>query len=326
MAKIRLAIVLIALFIFGVIMTVNGVGDLIKLSGDIPDFNYESMQDIKKGDFVQGYIWNIEGCYANTTTTETTFGIETDSYVSAEYFVMPLINDKDLSQDMYITITASDKNDRDTLYRICDATWEYYGGNESVSFPDMGIIAKVQPLGSDYEDFLVEWFQYDPPYFENEAAARTHIVPYKLVIYNTSSAYVSLGVGLVILLVFFALGILVYMQIKKQREANTIPVFEQTASDFEIAAKPSENGFGESYIPPQPVPMPSLTQPTDADEFFAPRQRNTEKPAEPVKEETKEEPAAVTEVAGEMSGLDTTGMLDDEDYEIRYADDNDFTE
>ena len=314
MYKLRIAIVLIVLFIMGIVMTINGVSDLIKLSGDIPDFNYESMQDIKKGDFVQGYIWNIEGCYANTTTTETTFGIETNSYVSAEYFVMPLINDADLSENMYISITASNKEHRKTLYDICDATWEYYGGNENASFPDMTIVAKVQKLDTDYADFLVEWFQMDPPYFENEADARAHIVPYTLVIYNTSSAYISLAIGLIILLLFAAVGIVIFMKFKKEQSANTIPTFEQPANDFTIESKPSENGFGESHTPPQPVPMPMLSQPTDADEFFSTKPKVTVPVAE---EEKKEEnPPSVEEpVAGEMSGLDTTGLFDETDYE-----------
>ena len=178
----------------------------------------------------------------------------------------------------------------------------------------MTIVAKVQKLDTDYADFLVEWFQMDPPYFENEADARAHIVPYTLVIYNTSSAYISLAIGLIILLLFAAVGIVIFMKFKKEQSANTIPTFEQPANDFTIESKPSENGFGESHTPPQPVPMPMLSQPTDADEFFSTKPKVTVPVAE---EEKKEEnPPSVEEpVAGEMSGLDTTGLFDETDYE-----------
>lgn len=77
MTKIRIAIVLIFLLVIGIMLTVSGVKDIIRLNGYIPDFNFDSMADIKKGGFVQGYVETILDCYASETTTNTTMGIET---------------------------------------------------------------------------------------------------------------------------------------------------------------------------------------------------------------------------------------------------------
>jgi len=326
MLKIRIAIVLIALFVTGIVLTFSGVSNLIKMSGDIKDFNYDSMQDIKKGDVVQGYVTCVLDTYASTTTVETKYGIETNSYTSAEYFVLQLLNDEDWNDDMYITIVAKDKADRDLLYDICEATWEYYDGNENVTFPEMGIIAKVTELDSEYEDFFVEWFMYDPPIYSSDAEARSHIIPYALEIYNPSSAYTSLGIGLAIIVLYVVLGLVLY----NKHKASLAPSFSPTAAasdDFTIESKPSESGFGESYTPSQPVPMPELTQPTDADEFFAAKPRNVVTPAAPVEEAPKEEPVAITEIASEMSELDTTGLFDDADYEVdNTTDESEFIE
>lgn len=328
--KIRIVIVLIALFIMGIVMTGSGVSNLIKLNGNVPDFNYESMQNIKNGDFVQGYIWNIDGCYANTTTTESTFGIETDSYVSDEYFVMPLVNDTDLADDMYITVVATKQEDRDLLYAINEATWEYYEGNADVVFPDMGIVAKVSKLGDEYEQFLVE-AMLEAEYYETAAEARSHIIPYKLTIYNPSSAYTSLGIGLLIVIAFVVVGIIIFTKFKKEREQQTvIPAAEPSFNNFTAENTSSTNGFAESYTPPQPVPIPDIPQPTDADEFFA----HAPKPAAPVTQEAPKEepaapvaPAAAEPVLGDMDTLDTTGLFDDADYVIdETSDENDFIE
>ncbi|MBP1549408.1 MAG: hypothetical protein J6A05_05330 [Oscillospiraceae bacterium] len=319
MFKVRITIVLIALFVVGIVLTFSGVSNLIKMSGNIKDFNYDSMQDIKKGDIVQGYVLNIDGCYAYTTTTNTKYGIETSSYTSDEYFLMPLVNETDFEKDLFITIIAQKKADRDLLYDISDATWEYYEGNVDVTFPEMGIVAKVDKLDAEYEGYLIECL-LEAEYYSNASEARSHVIPYTLTIYNPSSAYTSLGIGLVIIVIYVVVGLILY---SKYKASKTASVAQETAAsnDFTIESKPSESGFGESYTQPQPVPMPELTQPTDADEFFAAKPKKvTAPPVEAVKEEPKEEPAA-PEIAGEMSGLDTSGLFNDADYEVNYASD-----
>lgn len=102
MNKIRIAVVLVFLLVMGVVLTVSGVRDIIRINGYVPDFNFDSMADIKKGGFVQGYVENIFDCYASETTTETTMGIETSSRTSEEYFLMPLINEADVDNELYV--------------------------------------------------------------------------------------------------------------------------------------------------------------------------------------------------------------------------------
>ncbi|MBQ8786284.1 MAG: hypothetical protein IJZ61_01465 [Oscillospiraceae bacterium] len=329
--KIRIAIVLIALFIMGIVMTVSGVSDLIKLNGNIPDFNYESMQNVKKGDFVQGYIWNIYGNYANETTTKTTMGIETSSNVSAEYFIMTLLSEDDLAKDLYITITAETKEEINMLFELYAASEEYYNGNEDAYFPEYGIVAEVRPLDSDLEQYFVDWFMYDPPLYSSAAEARNHIVPYELNIYKPSQAYVSLAIGIAIIAVFIIVGIVIYTKSKAQNvPQNFIPAAEPNFNNFTAEKTSSSNGFEETYTPPQPVPIPDIPQPTDADEFFA----RAPKAAAPIVEEPKEEQPIEKDkpqeqpapVLGDMDALDTTGLLDDADYEYISNDDNEFIE
>ncbi len=337
MFKVRIAILLIALFVVGIILTFSSVSNLIKLNGDVPDFNYDSMQNIKKGDIVQGYVLNIEGCYAYTTTTNTKYGIETSSYTSDEYFLMPLVNETDGADNMYITIVASKIDDRELLYDISDATWEYYQGNFDVTFPEMGIVAKVNELDSEYEGYLIE-AMLEAEYYSTASEVRSHVVPYVLRIYNPKTAYTNLGIGLVIILAFVVVGIIVYSKYKASLAPQTfVPV--QETNDFTLESKPSENGFTENYAPPQPVPIPDIPQPVQPDEFFARAPKAAapieevpkEEPAAPViEEEPKQEPAAAavsSGIAGSMDELDTTGMFDDADYEFDTdSDGSDFTE
>lgn len=334
MNKIRIATVLIVVLVIGISLTVSGISGVIKMNGEIPDFNYDSMQNIKKGDLVQGYVTYVLDSYASETTTNTSYGIETNSYTSEECFVLQLINEEDYEDDLYITLIATSKEDRDLLYELCDATWDYYEGNENVVFPEMGIVAKVAELDPEYEQFFVDWFMYDPPIYESEAEARRHIVPYALRIYNPNSAYTSLAIGLVIILIYVVIGIILYNKFKSAKASQTFAPVQETNA-FAVESKPSENGFEEAYTAPQPVPIPDIPQPVQPDEFFAKAPKAApvaeapkEEPAAPPAEEPKQEATAPANGGlGSMDGLDTTGMFDDADYEVEeVSDENDFIE
>lgn len=158
MNKIRITVVLVFLLVMGVVLTVSGVRDIIRINGYVPDFNFDSMADIKKGGFVQGYVENIFDCYASETTTETTMGIETSSRTSEEYFLMPLINESDVDNELYVTISASNINDRKLLYAVCNDTWEYLDGNTDIDFTEMYIVARVKKMDSDLMPLLTDWF------------------------------------------------------------------------------------------------------------------------------------------------------------------------
>ncbi len=310
MNKIRIAIVLIVLLIAGIALTAGGVSDIVKLSGDIPDFNYDSMANIKKGDFVQGYVENILDCYANETTTNTTMGIETSSRTSEEYFIMPLLNEADSEKDLYITITASKADDRRLLYDICDETWEYMDGAENIDWTEMGIVAKVKDIDPELMQYMTEWFQAAEYCDGDSAEIQKHIVPYELVVFNTNSAYISLIVGLVILAAFAVAGVIAYRKIRPK----TVPSYEENYPSQGIGTAPAQtpkDGFAETYTPSEPVPIPDIPQPVQPDEFFA---RPVKKAADPektaeVKAPAAEEKAPVQAAAyGDMDVLDTSAL------------------
>ncbi len=331
--NVRIFILVAVLLIGGLFITVSSASDIIKLNGYIPDFNYDSMADIKKGDFVGGYIANIYDCYAGETTTNTTMGIETSSYTSREYFIMPLINDTDLENDMFISVSVSKQEDRDLMYAICDATYEYMDGNEDVEFPEMGFIAKAQPLDAELQGYLLDWFE-ETEYFDggrNEAAA--HIIPYDLVLFNTNGVYIGLVFGLIMT----AAGIVILFFIfhKKKTQVQDQSTFSPDLTGYSQPANgnmpaPAGTPYTDgqppaqdngSYYAPSAAPFPELTQPADADEFFArPVRKQTEPvnsappkaPAAPVPEE---KPAADYSNGIETNDLDTEKLLYEQEQE-----------
>ncbi len=264
------------LLIFGVKFTADGLSDIIKLSGNIKDFNSESIADIKKGDIVAGYIANIYDCYAGETTTNTTMGIETSSYTSREYFIMPLVNDEDLARDMFVSVSVSKEADRDIMYRICDATYEYLDGNEDAEFPEMAFVAKAEPLDDELKGYLLEWFE-DVEYFEGgRAEAEAHIIPYDLVLYNSNSAYISLAVGLLFIGILIVVAAIFIHKNKTKndstQEMQQFDGFRQVNNDdsgMEGAQSGSvQNGFAESQYAPS-YNVQDIPQPVQPDEFFA---------------------------------------------------------
>lgn len=304
MNKLRIGIVVVFILIMGIAATVSGITNIIKLNGTVPDFNYDSMASLKKGDFAQGYIMNIFDCYANETTTHTTFGIETSSETSEEYFIMPLINEADEANELYITVTARKKADRNTLYRICDQTWEYWDGNENVVFDEMGVVVKAKKLDDELMQYMTEWFMETEFYGTNPSDIQKHIIPYQLVIYNPNSAYGELAIGVVLLVIFAVIAIVFVRRITNTAPAQTAGGYAAPAPVPESNAPAADNGFSEEYTAPEPVQVCDIPQPVQPDDFFA---KPVKKP-EP-KEEPKPEPAAApVPVPGDMDALDTSAL------------------
>lgn len=317
MFKIRIAIVLIFLFVLGVSLTVHGVSDIIKLNGYVPDFNYDSMADVKKGSFVQGYVENIFDCYASETTTNTTMGIETSSRTSEEYFLMPLINDEDVENELYVTISASKYEDRQLLYDVCDDTWEYLDGNTDIDFTEMYIVARVKKMDDDLMPFLVDWFK-EAGIYKSDSEVEQHVIPYEFVVYqNLNTPYINLGIGLVIIAVFAVAGVIAYKKMRPSSPAAeaAYPSRDSAYSTENTAA--SGNGFTESSRPA--VPIPDIPQPVQPDDFFTKPERKTaaaeEQPAP--KPEPKPQEQAPVFVPGNMDDLDTSALNTDD---LKYYD------
>ncbi|MDE6763039.1 MAG: hypothetical protein K2J73_05105 [Oscillospiraceae bacterium] len=316
MFKIRIAIVLIFLFILGVALTVQGTADIIKLNGYVPDFNYDSMADVKKGSFVQGYVENIFDCYASETTTNTTMGIETSSRTSEEYFLMPLINDEDIENSLYVTISASKYEDRQLLYAVCDDTWEYLDGNTGIDFTEMYIVARVKKMDDDLMPFLVDWFK-EAGIYESASEVKQHVIPYEFVVYQDLNApYINLIVGLVIIAVFAVAGVILYKKSRPSYPAAENAYPSQTSPYQSENTSASGNGFSESSRPV--IPVPDIPQPVQPDDFFAKPERKSASAEQSVPApESKPQEQAPAFVPGNMDDLDTSALNTDD---LKYYD------
>ncbi|MDE6745047.1 MAG: hypothetical protein K2J72_00260, partial [Oscillospiraceae bacterium] len=320
------------------------VSDVIKINGYVPDFNYDSMADVKKGSFVQGYVNNIIDCYASETTTNSTMGVETSSRTSEEYFLMPLINDADSDKELFVTISASNFNDRKTLYAVCDDTWEYIDGNTDIDFTEMYIVARVKKIDDDLMPLLLDWLT-ENEFYSSRSEAEQHVIPYEFVVYrNLNAPYISLIVGLVIIAAFAVVGVIVYKKTRPTYPASETGYYSPSpsasaAGTAENAEAASAGGFAENSRP-APVPVPDIPQPLQPDEFFA---RPEKKPApveekEPPKPEPQPQTQAPDPVPGDMDGLDTSALnTDGLDYydtaeendgysEFEFSNDGDFAD
>ena len=316
MFKFRITILLIILFIGGIALTVSGISDIIKLSKVVPDFNYDSMSDVKSGDFVHGELVFIYDCYAGETTTETTMGIKTSSYTSREYFIMPLINEKDYEKDMYISVSAAKEADRNMLYDLGDKTWEYMSeGNEDIVWPeDTYVIMKVNKLDPELMEYMKDWFE---GYFDEGESVAAHIFPYDLVIFDPGSSYISLVVGIIMLIIPIIVA-MVFLHSVHGTKRSSASGNGDSFTGYSSAAPTMESvggsgGFSEASF----AQSPYIPQPVQPDEFF----QRTEKKADPPEEkpaEPKPEPSpAPVNYSDEIdtSSLDTDslGYMDEDD-------------
>ena len=304
----RLVILVIVLFIAGIMLTVGSVADIIKMNGTVKDFNYDSMQNIKKGEIVCGEIGYILDCYAGETTTNTTMGIETSSRTSREYFIMPLLNDADAEKDLYITVSAAKAEDRQLLYAICDDTYAAFDG-EDVQWHDMLFVAKVKPLEDDLTQFLREWFE-EAEYFEAGENISSHIVPFELSYYNPNTAYTNLVIGLILIAaVIVIVFIFIHINRKKSVPENSGYVPPEVQNGFPNAADngASAGGFAEN-APPQAA-SPYITQPVQPDDFFAkPEKPKPQAAVQQAQQTVQDKPKPEPVTAYSDTNIDTSEM------------------
>lgn len=311
----RLIVLVIVLFIAGIMLTVGGVSDIIKINGTVKDFNYDSMQDIKKGEIVCGEVGYILDCYAGETTTNTTMGIETSSRTSREYFIMPLLNDTDSEKDMYITVSAAKAEDRQLLYAICDDTYASLDG-EDVQWHDMLFVAKVKPLEADLTQFLREWFE-EAEYFEAGENISSHIVPFELAYYDPNTAYTNLIIGLIfIAAVIVVVFIFIHLNRKKSAPENSmyIPQGVQTSVSNAADIGAPAGGFAENTS--SQASSPYITQPVQPDDFFAKPEKAVRQNARDKSEPTPEPAKTYSDTNIDTSEMNTEQKLYEQEQAI----------
>lgn len=297
--KIRIAIVFIFLAIAGVMLTVGGISDIIRLNSDMAILNIDDMRNAKKGDIVCGVVWNVYSNYANQTTTNTTMGVETSSYTSREYFVMGVYPD-DSDEEFYITLSASKKEDIDMVQNIIN--FEYNNDNWD-DHPEYLIYAKVKSLDSELNSFLVEGIEAGEV-FDSRAEVQNHIIPFELAVYYPKTAYTNLIIGIIMLAVVIIAGFIMWRIIMPKRVASGSPASP--------SAEPSAaNGFAEAYTPPQP--LPNVSQPVQPDDFFPAPKPKSETETKPKPEPKKEPPKPVSVSNYEDTNLDTSGLNAEQD-------------
>lgn len=297
--KIRVAIVFIFLAISGLMLTIGGISDIIRLNGEIAIFNLDDMRNVKKGDIVGGIVWNVYSNYANETTTNTTMGVKTSSYTSREYFVMGVWSD-DSDEELYITLSASKKEDIDMILKIIN----YENNNEDWDdHPEYPVYAKVKSLDSDLNGFLIEEIEAQE-IFDSRAEVQRHIIPVELAVYYPKTAYTNLTVGIVMLAIVIIVGFILW-RIFMPKRVVPAPITPPTAEPS------AANGFSETYTSPQP--MPNISQPVQPDDFFPdPKVKQKAEPAAKP-EPQKEPPKPVSTGNYEDTHIDTSGLDTEQD-------------
>lgn len=302
MLKFRLGIVLIFLAIFGVMLTVGSISDMIKMNGTMPYFNSaDEVKNLKKGDIAVGFVWNVYGNYANQTTTETTMGIETSSYTSREYFVLGIYpDDENSEEEYYLTVSASKKNDIDMLRRVRD----FENENESwENHPEYPIYTKVKKLDSDLNGFLLDGIEKWEVY-GSRAEIQRYIVPFELSVYDPKTATTNLIVGVVMLGIAIVGGFLFWKIVirKKEKEVvlNETPPYQPPNREN----AEGDSAFAETYSPA----LPMVSQPVQPDEFFARPEKPKPVPQKETKAENKPEPKPANAASYEDTNLETSGL------------------
>ncbi|MDE5859920.1 MAG: hypothetical protein K2H23_05995 [Oscillospiraceae bacterium] len=279
--KTRLVILFLVFAVVGVMLTFGSISNIIKMNGDVKDFNYDSMQDIKKGDIVGGEIGYILDCYANETTTNTTMGVETSSRTSREYFIMPLLNEEDYAKDLYITVSASKYEDRQLLYAICDDTYELFDGNDDIQWHDMLFVAKVKKLDPDLNKYLTEWFE-EAEYFDDDI--QSHIVPFELSYFDPSTAYTNLVIGLIMLAVVIVV-VFIFIAKTRPKKLNEVPGYVQSTPAYG-GTEDTQNTVGGFAEESDMAQGQYISQPVQPDDFFA---KPEKKGAQPEPKQTAEQ-------------------------------------
>lgn len=278
--SLRLFIVFVMLFVMGIGSMISFGNDSKEMAKGMEDFNYMTESDFRKGMFVQGTIYELDGEFAYEEEYERTLGIKHNERVSAHYYAMPLISHLANDEEMYVAVMISNNEMSAVAERMCNETYDYWStGYEPDQWTELDITGKVTPLTGELMDFFVEWMGEDDP-----AAAKAMICPYVINYYQPSGASTGSTAGGIMMAIGAAgLAVMITLYFKGRKSEEPIP---ETTSGF---------------VPTQPAPFPeaSAYKPVSSP---APQPAPEQKPAE---EKPKYNYSADI---GSMDDIDTSGL------------------
>lgn len=264
--------------IAGIIIFAISVGDAVKnLTGSHRDFAEMEIADFRDGDVLCGTIPETLGSAITVTTTEYTMGIKTDSYESADYYVIPYFSSiDDLVPNKIILYRTGNSAERASLNALTDQTWDYYYGLTEKTDPISVKRAYVSKMSDeDYSylrDFIEEYVNvYYEDYLDEPERKRVYnsymaaVVPYTMS-FRADDGVLGIIFGLAMIAI--AAVILVFAhRIENKRNAANAYIPPQPADNTYPGnipvQQPTEGTFRDSTaVPPAAETFPEST-PTD---------------------------------------------------------------
>ena len=308
----RIALVFVVLFITGITTIASSASSKAKIEQCTQDFNNMTKADFKKGDFVNGMVYEIYDEFAYTESYNETYGFKHNSRVTSHYYIVPMVGSWETDTPLYVGVEIGNTKLNETAQSLMYQTWDYMDyGTEPEVWDEFYITGKIEPLEGELLDYFYECMLYGME-DATRADVDPYICPYIISYVDYDGVSSGVGIGIVMLLIGGAgIGIFVFVLIKRNRPTMAaVP----SAGVYDPASAPANNGLDNETL----AAMNRLRQPeNNADDFFA--RTPAEMPAPEAKAEPAPQPAAPPVSNGsymDMDEIDTSalgiGIGDDE--------------
>lgn len=254
-SKVRLAIVFLALFLSGLVISITGALDNSKAAKANMDFNYMKNSDFLAGSFVKGRVYEIIGEYAYEEVYKESFGVKTNERVTSHFYLVPMLGTAENGDPMYISVEISHVDAVADAEKLLQQTWDFYENNtEPAVWNEFEITGEVYALDGELESLLYGWLLEGDP-ASSRADYESMICPYVIKHHSFDGSSNGIIFG-VIAAVIGAIGLTVFVVIfLNSRNTVTLPPANQSCEPVPMGREynPTEDSF---------VPYSSNTIPT----------------------------------------------------------------
>lgn len=191
---IRIAIIVLALLVGGIIFLVMGIKQKAEFNAPRANLETVTVDELHEGMFVEGEIYEIWGEFATREEYETTLGIKHNERTTDRYYLMPMVYSYFNEDLKFIAVCTRDSGEISTINKIYNDTANFYNNGIDYS-TTMRFVGKVQALKGEVLDYFREGVSVS--YGVSEAEAAQYYTPYVIRSWPTDNSTTGIVIGAV---------------------------------------------------------------------------------------------------------------------------------
>lgn len=189
---IRIAIIVLALLVGGIIFLVISIKQKAEFNAPRKNLETVTADELHEGMFVEGDIYELWSEFAYTEEYESTLGIKHNEKTTDRFFALPMEYSFYAGSPMFIAVCTRDTSEISKMRIMADEADNYYKNDIELK-TSMHFVGKVQALNGEYLDFFKEYIAWDLGV--SEAESEQYYKPYVIRSWKEDNSTTGIVIG-----------------------------------------------------------------------------------------------------------------------------------